>query len=207
MRVTGGHWPFSPRCSRRAECSRGRGPELWLWSFQPELGCLQVTAMSPANLSREERKEVNEPPGRAAPWWEGSGEGSTPGILVTGVPRATRPCTSHFSWGLAFSVCHSPSPRVFVKAPGLVAAGACPRWGVLLKAGAPICGPVAQTVCPGLSWQVFLSVPDLPLLWPGESYSCHFGERQSPALLTSAGVMCRSPDPSEAPALPSGAGG
>ncbi|XP_036074866.1 plexin-B1 isoform X2 [Rousettus aegyptiacus] len=97
------------RCSRRAECSRGQGPELWLWSFQPELGCLQVTAMSPANLSREERKEV------------------------------------------------------------------------------------------------FLSVPDLPLLWPGESYSCHFGEHQSPALLTSAGVMCPSPDPSEAPVLPRGA--
>ncbi|XP_006909115.1 plexin-B1 isoform X2 [Pteropus alecto] len=97
------------RCNRRSECSRGQGPELWLWSFQPELGCLQVTAMSPANLSREERKEV------------------------------------------------------------------------------------------------FLSVPDLPLLWPGESYSCHFGERQSPALLTSAGVMCPSPDPSEAPALPRGA--
>ncbi|XP_066207914.1 plexin-B1 isoform X2 [Saccopteryx leptura] len=99
------------RCSRRSECSRGRGPERWLWSFQSELGCLQVAAMSPANLSREERREV------------------------------------------------------------------------------------------------FLSVPDLPPLWPGESYSCHFGEYQSPALLTSSGVTCPSPDPSEAPALPRGAGG
>ncbi|EAW64866.1 plexin B1 [Homo sapiens] len=97
------------RCSRRSECSRGQGPEQWLWSFQPELGCLQVAAMSPANISREETREV------------------------------------------------------------------------------------------------FLSVPDLPPLWPGESYSCHFGEHQSPALLTGSGVMCPSPDPSEAPVLPRGA--
>ncbi|XP_073916105.1 plexin-B1 isoform X1 [Castor canadensis] len=97
------------RCGRRSECSRGQGPELWLWSFQPELGCLQVVAMSPANISREERREV------------------------------------------------------------------------------------------------FLSVPNLPSLWPGESYSCHFGEHQSPALLTGSGVMCPSPDPSEAPVLQTGA--
>ncbi|XP_004676267.1 PREDICTED: plexin-B1 isoform X2 [Condylura cristata] len=97
------------RCSRRSECSRGQGPEQWLWSFQPKPVCLRVTAMNPANISREERREV------------------------------------------------------------------------------------------------FLSVPDLPPLWPGESYSCHFGEYQSPALLTGSGVMCPSPDPSEAPALPRGA--
>lgn len=72
------------------------------------------------------------------------------------------------------------------------------------EARALICCPVAPT---GLSWQVFLSVPDLPPLWPGQSYSCHFGEYQSPALLTGSGVMCPSPDPSEAPALPRGAGG
>lgn len=97
------------RCSRRSECSRGQGPERWLWSFQPEPSCLQVAAMNPANISREERREV------------------------------------------------------------------------------------------------FLSIPDLPPLWPGESYSCHFGEHQSPALLTSSGVMCPSPEPSEALALPEGA--
>nr|KAF6420993.1 plexin B1 [Molossus molossus] len=97
------------RCCRRSECSRGQDPEPWLWSFQPELGCLQVAAMSPASISREERREV------------------------------------------------------------------------------------------------FLLVPDLPPLWLGESYSCHFGEYQSPALLTGSGVMCPSPDPSEAPALPRGA--
>ncbi|XP_054450706.1 plexin-B1 [Pteronotus mesoamericanus] len=97
------------RCSRRSECSRGQGLERWLWSFQPEPGCLQVAAVDPANISREERREV------------------------------------------------------------------------------------------------FLSIPDLPPLWPGESYSCHFGGYQSPALLTSSGVMCPSPDPSEAPALPRGA--
>ncbi|KAF6313315.1 plexin B1 [Rhinolophus ferrumequinum] len=97
------------RCNRRSECSRGQGPERWLWSFQPELSCLQVAAMNPANISREERREV------------------------------------------------------------------------------------------------FLSIPDLPPLWPGESYSCHFGDHQSPALLTSSGVMCPSPEPSEALALPEGA--
>ncbi|XP_053455377.1 plexin-B1 isoform X2 [Nycticebus coucang] len=90
------------RCSRHSECSRGQGPEQWLWSFQAGLGCLRVEAISPANISREERKEI------------------------------------------------------------------------------------------------FLLVPDLPPLWPGESYSCHFGEYHSPALLTSSGVMCPSPDPSEA---------
>ncbi|XP_054585691.1 plexin-B1 [Eptesicus fuscus] len=97
------------RCSRRAECARGPGPARWLWSFGPEPGCLRVAAVSPASISREERREV------------------------------------------------------------------------------------------------FLSVPDLPALWPGESYSCHFGEYQSPALPTPSGVRCPSPDPSGAPALPRGA--
>ncbi|XP_004368544.1 plexin-B1 [Trichechus manatus latirostris] len=97
------------RCSRRSECSRGQGPERWLWSFHPEPSCLRVATMSPSNISREERREI------------------------------------------------------------------------------------------------FLSVPDLPPLQPGESYSCHFGEHQSPALLTSSGVTCPSPDPSKAPALPRGA--
>ncbi|XP_037706109.1 plexin-B1 [Choloepus didactylus] len=97
------------RCSRRAECSRSQGPERWLWSFQPEPGCLQVAALSPSSISREERREI------------------------------------------------------------------------------------------------FLSVPDLPPLQPGESYSCHFGEHESPALLTGSGVMCPSPDPRDAPALQRGA--
>lgn len=99
------------RCSRRSECSRAQGPEQWLWSFQSELGCLRVVAVSPANISRGERREV------------------------------------------------------------------------------------------------FLSVPGLPSLWPEESYFCYFGDQQSPALLTSSGVMCPSPDPSEAPVLQRGAGG
>ncbi|XP_075403398.1 plexin-B1 [Tenrec ecaudatus] len=97
------------RCCRRSECSRDHGPEQWLWSFQPERGCLRVTTLSPANISRQERKEV------------------------------------------------------------------------------------------------FLSVPELPLLQPGESYSCHFGEHRSPALLTGSGVTCSSPPPSETPAPPRGA--
>lgn len=97
------------RCSRRSECSRAQGPGQWLWSFQSELGCLRVVAVSPANISRGERREV------------------------------------------------------------------------------------------------FLSVPGLPSLWPEESYFCYFGDQQSPALLTSSGVMCPSPDPSEAPVLQRGA--
>lgn len=70
-----------------------------------------------------------------------------------------------------------------------------------------MCCPLAPTACPGLSRQVFLTVPDLPPLWPGESYSCHFGEYQSPALPTASGVRCLSPDQSGAPVLPRGAGG
>lgn len=104
MRVTGGRWSFSPRCSRRSECSRGQGPERWLWSFQPELGCLQVADMSPANMSREERREVNDQR-RRGPGGEGpGGDGLTPWILLSDTPNTTWPCLSHFSWGLAFSI-------------------------------------------------------------------------------------------------------
>lgn len=124
-----------------------------------------MAALSPANISREERREVKTGAGGA--------------LLLT-------------------------------QAEG---AGACDPWG-LVAAGArplrvPVHGAAARGLqrCPGLSWQVFLLVPDLPPLWPGESYSCHFGESQSPALLTNSGVMCPSPDPSEAPELPRGAGG
>lgn len=65
VRVTDRHWSFLLRCSRSSECSRGQGPEQWLWSFQSELGCLRVAAMSPANISREETREVNDQIGRA----------------------------------------------------------------------------------------------------------------------------------------------
>lgn len=65
MRVTGGPWSFLLRCSRHSECSRGQGPERWLWSFQPELDCLRVAALSPANISREERREVKSGAGGA----------------------------------------------------------------------------------------------------------------------------------------------
>lgn len=165
-RVTGGHWSFLSRCSRRSECSRGRGSERWLWSFHPELGCLRVAALSPANISREERREVKTRAGGA--------------LLLTQAGKGA--CDS---WGL-------------------VAAGACPQQAPVHGARSAARG---LQWCSGLSWQVFLSVPDLPPLWPGESYSCHFGESQSPALLTNSGVMCPSPDPSEAPELPRGAGG
>lgn len=41
------------------ECSRSQQTEQWLWSFQPEPGCLRVAAVSPANISREEKREVS----------------------------------------------------------------------------------------------------------------------------------------------------
>lgn len=115
----GRYWSFSCRCNRQSECSRGQGPERWLWSFQSELGCLQVAAMSPANISREERREVSEQ-GRLIPHGEDSGDGSRPRILMSDALNATSPCTSCLSWGLAFSV-SNPGWRALVKAWGLVA--------------------------------------------------------------------------------------
>lgn len=70
------------RCSRRSECSRDQGPEQWLWSFQPELGCLRVVAVSPANISREERREVNDQSGQG-PSGESYGDGWRPWIFVS----------------------------------------------------------------------------------------------------------------------------
>ncbi|XP_038596331.1 plexin-B1 isoform X2 [Tachyglossus aculeatus] len=93
------------RCSRRSECSRAGVKERWLWSFSPEQQCLGIQTLSPANISREEKRNI------------------------------------------------------------------------------------------------FLSISDLPPLSEEESYSCYFEEYESPAVLTKTGVMCPSPDPSQAPAL------
>uniref|UniRef100_A0AAY4E0S8 Plexin-B1 n=1 Tax=Denticeps clupeoides TaxID=299321 RepID=A0AAY4E0S8_9TELE len=41
---------------------------------------------------------------------------------------------------------------------------------------------------------VSLSIPGLPGLEPGESYSCFFEENSSPATVTEAGITCTSPD-------------
>ncbi|XP_041946442.1 plexin-B1 isoform X2 [Alosa sapidissima] len=47
-----------------------------------------------------------------------------------------------------------------------------------------------------------LSIPDLPRLELGESYSCYFEENSSPATITDEGITCSSPDASKVPAVP-----
>uniref|UniRef100_A0A8C0VKP6 Plexin B1 n=1 Tax=Cyanistes caeruleus TaxID=156563 RepID=A0A8C0VKP6_CYACU len=51
---------------------------------------------------------------------------------------------------------------------------------------------------------IFLAISDLPSLHEEEFYSCYFEDYESPAVLTESGIMCPSPDPSQAPALPTG---
>ncbi|XP_032405978.1 plexin-B1-like isoform X2 [Xiphophorus hellerii] len=54
------------------------------------------------------------------------------------------------------------------------------------------------------SRMVTLSVPGLPVLEQGESYSCLFQDSRSPAAVTEAGVTCQSPDSSRIPMVPPG---
>lgn len=58
------------------------------------------------------------------------------------------------------------------------------------------------------SWlsQVSLSVPGLPLLDEGESYSCIFEDVHSPAVVSGDRVSCRSPNPASLPRVPLGQG-
>uniref|UniRef100_A0AAY4E0W0 Sema domain-containing protein n=1 Tax=Denticeps clupeoides TaxID=299321 RepID=A0AAY4E0W0_9TELE len=51
---------------------------------------------------------------------------------------------------------------------------------------------------------VSLSIPGLPGLEPGESYSCFFEENSSPATVTEAGITCTSPDIGKVPTVPPG---
>ncbi|XP_061793817.1 plexin-B1 isoform X1 [Nerophis lumbriciformis] len=51
---------------------------------------------------------------------------------------------------------------------------------------------------------VFLSVPELPALEKGESYSCVFHGVRSPATVTGSGVTCLSPHTSQVPMVPPG---
>ncbi|XP_053147883.1 plexin-B1 isoform X2 [Hemicordylus capensis] len=46
------------RCSRRSECSRFRVSEQWLWGFNTTQRCLSVQSLSPANISREEQRNI-----------------------------------------------------------------------------------------------------------------------------------------------------
>ncbi|XP_070759639.1 plexin-B1 [Enoplosus armatus] len=54
------------------------------------------------------------------------------------------------------------------------------------------------------SRMVSLSVPGLPVLEKGESYSCFFQDSHCPAVVTEAGVTCHSPDTSRVPVVPPG---
>uniref|UniRef100_A0A8C0JAX5 Plexin B1 n=1 Tax=Chelonoidis abingdonii TaxID=106734 RepID=A0A8C0JAX5_CHEAB len=96
------------RCSRRSECSRSIVSEQWLWSFNSTQQCLSIQSLSPANISREEKRNI------------------------------------------------------------------------------------------------FLTILDLPSLHDQEAYSCYFEDYESPAVLTESGIVCPSPDPSQAPALKTG---
>ncbi|XP_010291874.1 PREDICTED: plexin-B1 isoform X2 [Phaethon lepturus] len=97
------------RCSRHSECLRSRLSEQWLWSFNSTQQCLSVQSLTPANISREEKRNI------------------------------------------------------------------------------------------------FLAISDLPSLREEDFYSCYFEDYESPAVLTESGIMCPSPDPSQAPTLPTGA--
>uniref|UniRef100_A0A7M4FID7 Plexin-B1 n=1 Tax=Crocodylus porosus TaxID=8502 RepID=A0A7M4FID7_CROPO len=99
---------FLFRCNRRSECLRSRASDQWLWSFNSTQQCLSVQSLSPANISREEKRSI------------------------------------------------------------------------------------------------FLTIPDLPSLHKEESYSCYFEDYESPATLIESGIVCPSPDPSQAPTLQTG---
>lgn len=91
------------RCSRRSECSRAQGPEQWLWSFQSELGCLRVVAVSPANISRGERREVSDQSGQG-PRGESCGDGRMETLdFLCHCIKCHMSLISHFSWALNFS--------------------------------------------------------------------------------------------------------
>ncbi|XP_068170531.1 plexin-B1 [Antennarius striatus] len=54
------------------------------------------------------------------------------------------------------------------------------------------------------SRRVSLSIPGLPALDEGETYSCYFLDSHSPAVIAGGGVSCHSPDPARLPMVPPG---
>ncbi|XP_055077868.1 plexin-B1 [Periophthalmus magnuspinnatus] len=54
------------------------------------------------------------------------------------------------------------------------------------------------------SHMISLIVPGLPVLEKDEFYTCFFQNSESPAMVSSTGVSCRSPQPSRVPAVPPG---
>ncbi|XP_053724193.1 plexin-B1 [Synchiropus splendidus] len=51
---------------------------------------------------------------------------------------------------------------------------------------------------------ISLTVPGLPEIKTGDSYSCYFHNTHSPATVTAYGVTCQSPDTSQLPMVPTG---
>uniref|UniRef100_A0A8C2WKL5 Plexin-B1 n=1 Tax=Cyclopterus lumpus TaxID=8103 RepID=A0A8C2WKL5_CYCLU len=47
------------RCVLQSECSRGKQPGQWLWSFDMEQQCLAIQDLNPSNVSREESRTVS----------------------------------------------------------------------------------------------------------------------------------------------------
>ncbi|XP_069499326.1 plexin-B1 isoform X2 [Ambystoma mexicanum] len=45
-------------CTRRLECSRSASGNQWLWSYDSHQQCLTVQSLSPANISREEKRNI-----------------------------------------------------------------------------------------------------------------------------------------------------
>ncbi|CAG6021077.1 unnamed protein product, partial [Menidia menidia] len=58
----------------------------------------------------------------------------------------------------------------------------------------------------GVKTDIALSVEGLPGLQQGEAYSCFFQDTESPALLTTSGVICSTPDASSLPPIRHGDG-
>lgn len=56
------------------------------------------------------------------------------------------------------------------------------------------------------SFQVFLTVPGLPLLDEAESYTCVFRDIASHAVVSGSRVSCQSPSPGSLPMVPLGQG-
>uniref|UniRef100_A0A669BGY8 Plexin-B1 n=1 Tax=Oreochromis niloticus TaxID=8128 RepID=A0A669BGY8_ORENI len=59
----------------------------------------------------------------------------------------------------------------------------------------------------GEETDITVSVEGLPSLKQGEAYSCFFQDTETPALLTTAGVICSTPDASSLPPISHGDGG
>lgn len=80
-------------------------------------------------------------------------------------------------------------------------------WPSLYPETPQVCATFCQQLMTVLYFsQVSLSIPRLPVLENGESYSCYFQDSHTPATITETGVTCRSPDTSRVPLVFRGQG-